>query len=328
MAIYKNGKNKNYYYTFQHKKKRYQGSTGTSNGDEAWKIYLEKKDWITRNKLRYIDKTWGDLVAHYIDSYHPNDQRVLIWTLRFFKDTKLEDLTGPDFKSLQEYRLMRVKGSTVNRQFSVIKSLLRKAEMDLGWLQKAPNWRKEQEHESQCHILTLEEEARLLVQLPTHTKRIVQFALETGVRKGTISKLTFDMYDKEKKELSIPANIMKTGKSLVIPVTLKAHELIMNEEFHWNSGLGLRIFNQRRPIFTYKYKRVKEPASNAWRKALKRAKIKMKFHDLRHTWATRLIEQGMSPAYVQYLGGWSSSKMMQRYTHINTRNLELKKYGY
>ena len=75
MAIYKNGKNKNYYYTFQHKKKRYQGSTGTSNGDEAWKIYLEKKDWITRNKLRYIDKTWGDLVAHYLDSYHPNDQR-------------------------------------------------------------------------------------------------------------------------------------------------------------------------------------------------------------------------------------------------------------
>ena len=86
---------------------------------------------------------------------------------------------------------MRVKGSTVNRQFAVIKSLLRKAEMDLGWLQKAPNWRKEQEHESQRHILTLKEEARLLVQLPAHTKRIVQFALETGLRKGTISKLTF-----------------------------------------------------------------------------------------------------------------------------------------
>ena len=64
MAIYKNGENKNYYYTFQYKKKRYQGSTGTSNSDEAWKIYLEKKDCITRNKLRYIDKTWGDLVAH------------------------------------------------------------------------------------------------------------------------------------------------------------------------------------------------------------------------------------------------------------------------
>jgi integrase len=111
-------------------------------------------------------------------------------------------------------------------------------------------------------------------------------------------------------------------------MSLKAHELIMDEEFNWHSSLGLMRFNQRRPIFTYKNKMIKEPASNAWRKALKRADIKMTFHDLRHTWTSRKLEQGMSPAYVQHLGGWSSSKMMQRYTHIDVRNLDLKKYGY
>ena len=43
----------------------------------------------------------------------------------------------------------------------------------------------------------------------------------------------------------------------------------------------------------------------------------------------RCIEDGMSVAYVQYLGGWSSPKMMQRYITISPENLkELKKFGY
>ena len=39
MAIYKNGINKNYYYSFQFKKKRFQGSTGVSEKDKAYEIY-------------------------------------------------------------------------------------------------------------------------------------------------------------------------------------------------------------------------------------------------------------------------------------------------
>jgi len=37
----------------------------------------------------------------------------------------------------------------------------------------------------------------------------------------------------------------------------------------------------------------------------------------------------MPIAYVQYLGGWSSPKMMQRYINITSENLkELRKFGY
>lgn len=58
-------------------------------------------------------------------------------------------------------------------------------------------------------------------------------------------------------------------------------------------------------------------------------RINIRFHDLRHTWATRCIESGMPVAYVQYLGGWSSPKMMQRYINITPENLkELKRFGY
>ena len=62
MAIHKNGKN--YYYNFQYKGKRFQASTRTSNHDQAFQIYLEKKNEITRHKLRYVDKTFKEL-EHY-----------------------------------------------------------------------------------------------------------------------------------------------------------------------------------------------------------------------------------------------------------------------
>ena len=52
MGVHKNGKN--YYYNFQYKGKRFQASTRTSNHDQAFQIYLEKKNEITRHKLRYV----------------------------------------------------------------------------------------------------------------------------------------------------------------------------------------------------------------------------------------------------------------------------------
>ena len=121
--------------------------------------------------------------------------------------------------------------------------------------------------------------------------------------------------------LHIPAEIMKTNKSLDIPLNLEAHKAIMNTEngsIH-NQGLGTHLPN--RPIFTYNGMRIKDPGASAWRRAKKKAGIDIRFHDLRHTWATRCIESGMSPAHVQYLGGWSSPKMMQRYMVLETKEL-------
>ena len=329
MGIYKNGCNKNYYYSFQHKKKRFQGSTGTHDKDRATEIYLQKKNEVKRHKLRFINKTVKDLIEHYYHTYSRNDQRSLDWFLRQLGDRKLEDISGPELKGLQEYKAIRVKGSTANRQFSIIRSLLNKAVVDLGWLSQVPKFKKEKELEPPKKVLSIYDQERFIKYLPPHLKRIVIFALNTGIRKSTIVNLNYDMYDYSKRMLHIPAEIIKTKKSLDIPLNLEAHEAIMNTEhgsIH-NQGLGTHLPN--RPIFTYNGMRIKDPGASAWRRAKKKAGIDIRFHDLRHTWATRCIESGMSPAHVQYLGGWSSPKMMQRYITVSPENLkELKKFGY
>ena len=329
MAIYKNGKNKNYYYSFQHKKKRFQGSTGTHDKDRAFEIYLQKKNEITNHRFKYIDKTFKELTDHYYNSYSKNDQRALDWFLRHLGDRKLEEISGPELKQLQEFRALRVKGSTVNRQFVIIRSLLNKAVTDLGWLSQAPKFKKEKELEPPKRILSSYDQDRFMKYLPQHLKRIVIFALNTGLRKGTIAKLNYDMYDYSKRMLSVPAEITKTRKSLEIPLNAEAHKAIMNTEFGSIHSRGLGVHLRQRPIFTYNGERIKDPGASAWRRAKKRAGIDIRFHDLRHTWATRCIESGMSVAYVQYLGGWSSPKMMQRYINITPENLkELKRFGY
>ena len=41
----------------------------------------------------------------------------------------------------------------------------------------------------------------------------------------------------------------------------------------------------------------------------------VRFHDMRHTWATRHVEAGTAPEVLRRLGGWSSLAMVQRYAH-------------
>jgi integrase len=48
----------------------------------------------------------------------------------------------------------------------------------------------------------------------------------------------------------------------------------------------------------------------------------LRFHDLRHTWATWLMQAGV-PAYaIQSLGGWASPKMVERYAHLSPEHLK------
>ena len=329
MGIYKNGSNRNYYYNFQYKKKRFQGSTGTHDKDRATEIYLQKKNEVKRHKLRYINKTVKELIEHYYNTYSKNDQQSLDWFLRQFGDRKLEDISGPELKGLQEYKAIRVKGSTANRQFSIIRSLLNKAVVDLGWLSQAPKFKKEKELEPPKKVLSIYDQERFIRYLPPHLKRIVIFALNTGLRKSTIVNLNYDMYDHHKKYLVIPAKFQKNKKALEIPINREAHKVIMNNQKGFIHTQGLGTYLSNRPIFTYNGQRIKDPGASAWRRAKKKARIDIRFHDLRHTWATRCIESGMPPAHVQYLGGWSSPKMMQRYITISPENLkELRKFGY
>jgi len=54
----------------------------------------------------------------------------------------------------------------------------------------------------------------------------------------------------------------------------------------------------------------------AWESARKAAKVSCRFHDLRHTFVSRLAESQASDSTVMALAGHVSGAMMERYSHI------------
>jgi integrase len=59
-----------------------------------------------------------------------------------------------------------------------------------------------------------------------------------------------------------------------------------------------------------------------WAKALEDAGLDdVRWHDLRHTWASLMRQSGVSLADLQEMGGWKSAKMVQRYAHLNVNHL-------
>lgn len=58
--------------------------------------------------------------------------------------------------------------------------------------------------------------------------------------------------------------------------------------------------------------------TRSWRKALKRAGItNFRGHDLRHTWASWLVQRRVPLFVLQELGGWQSAEMVRRYAHLS-----------
>lgn len=62
--------------------------------------------------------------------------------------------------------------------------------------------------------------------------------------------------------------------------------------------------------------------NHAWRKALARADIEdLRWHDLRHTWASWHVQNGTPLEVLKELGGWESLDMVMRYAHLGGDHL-------
>lgn len=69
-------------------------------------------------------------------------------------------------------------------------------------------------------------------------------------------------------------------------------------------------------------RKMRKDDNSAWRSSLKRAGITdFRFHDLRHTWASWLIQSGVPLSALQEMGGWESIEMVRRYAHLAPNHL-------
>lgn len=163
------------------------------------------------------------------------------------------------------------------------------------WIDKVPAVELYEEPKRRVRWITPYQARTLLAELSEHQREMVLFALATGLRQDNVTGLQWHQVDLERCTVWIPACKAKGREDLYVPLNDLAID-ILNRQFG----------KHPERVFTYKGNPIKWANTRGWRNALKRAGIlDFRWHDLRHTWASWLIQNG-TPLYdLQEMGGGS-----------------------
>jgi hypothetical protein len=204
-------------------------------------------------------------------------------------------------------------GSTKNRYFALIRAILNKCVNEWDWLDKAPKLKLHKEPKKRIRWLYPEEAQRLvnaLENLP-YMQHLVIFSLATGLRQANVLNLKWEQVDLQRQVAWIYPDQAKAGKAIGVPLNQTAMQVLMDRP---------RVSDY---VFTHSGgRKVKAISNRVWREALDKAGITdFRWHDLRHTWASWLVQQGTPLAALKEMGGWESVGMVQRYAHLAPEHL-------
>jgi integrase len=258
---------------------------------------------------------WEDAVVRFLDETshkrdHEGDKQRLKWLHPHLEGRPLESITRNLLDSIMAKR-KDLKPASINRYLATVRTILRKAEREWDWLEKAPAIRLRPEPEGRIRWITQEEAAQLLAVLPEHLAAATEFAFLTGLRQANIFALTWKQVDLDRRTCWIYADQAKGKKDIVIPLNEAAIEVIKSQ-----------VGKCATHVFSYAGKPMKRPDIETWRRACKKAGISdFRFHDTRHSFSSWHAQRGTPLHVIMELGGWNSMKMVLRYSHLANSHL-------
>lgn len=146
-------------------------------------------------------------------------------------------------------------------------------------------------------------------------------ALFTGMRQGELMGLTWDSINWITRKITVDKNFThgrvgttKTGKVRKVDMSLELVKVLKE----WRLACPKGEHNLVLPNGDGGYQDANNMIKRRFKPALSRAGIdSLRFHDLRHTYASLLLANGAPMKYVQHQLGHSSIKMtMDLYTHL------------
>lgn len=239
------------------------------------------------------------------------DQVSINALLKAFSSWKIKDITAHDIENYISQRKATLKNSTINREVACIRHMFNKA-VEWGYLNNNPlrTVKKLKEPPGRMRYLNAEEIERLMAQCAEHIKPIVVMALNTGMRKGEILNLKWGDVDFENRVIHVRHT--KNNEHKTIPI----NDTLLN----CLQGLGVQLSDQY--VFASPEGKPYTDVKRGFSKAVQRAGITdFRFHDLRHTFASRLVMAGTDLRTIQVLLGHKEIKMTMRYSHLSDTHL-------
>lgn len=225
-------------------------------------------------------------------------------------EVNMAHLSPKHMADYRDERLKVIKPNTVIRELAILSSVINHArrEWGLNIINPITMIKKPSSTKGRDRILNDEELGRLLIQLEKISpwyKPLVEFALETAMRRGELMSLLWVNINFEKCVAFLP--LTKNGDSRYVPLSSKAVKIL--------KALPRDIEGRVFPLN-------KGTVSILFLRAARGAKVNnIHFHDLRHMAITRLASKFSNPIEIAAISGHKSLSMLKRYTHIKAEDL-------
>ncbi|MBI3606691.1 MAG: tyrosine-type recombinase/integrase [Nitrospirae bacterium] len=328
MRVYQRGRT--YWVTVKHQGKRIRRSLEVTDQRLAERIAgkiqteIAEGKWLERKPDQ--DRTCRQMIERYLEEHskrnkahtsYIRDKSLSDHLLAFFGDRPLAEIRP---KLIAEYKSTRradaAAPKTINHELGLLSHAFKLAVAEWEWTDRNPVLGVSRETVNNLieRWLTSEEETALLDASPGWLKEILVFAVNTGLRQSEILNLEWPQVDLFRRTITLLKQKNKQVDTL--PVNARVLE-ILKTRTQVRHLASAHVFTNREG------KRL--DARNllrAFYAARKDAKIEhLRFHDLRHTFATRLVQAGVDLYTVQKLGRWRTVQMVVRYAHHFSESL-------
>lgn len=298
---------------------RIRRTAGTTDKAQAQELHdqLKAEAWRVAKLGEKPRHTWDEAVLKWLDEKElagkaslRDDKAKLRWLAPYLRGKFLDEISSELIADIGKAKVRQSTKSTANRHLALIRSILRMAALDWQWIEHAPRVKLYPEPKRRVRWITPEQARQLLDVLPSHQRSLMLFALATGLRQGNVLKLEWAQVDLARQVAWIFGDQAKGDEDIHVSLNDTAMSVLRAEQ-------------GKHPIyvFTYGGKPIKQANTKSWRAALEKVGItNFRWHDLRHSWASWLVQNGTPLYTLQEMGAWKSAEMVRRYAHLAPAN--------
>jgi integrase len=352
MGVYKRGETYWYKFLFQGQLIRESAKTNSKTVAREAERARRRDLELGINRIGKRDRTplfpiaareWIEMKVGKSESTLRNYRQYVESLTAEFRDRLVCDIDISDIRALQTKRLKQGLGHrSVNYEVGVLRQILKTFRLwhnlseDVDWLREKHDVGKALLPEDEERLYAASASSRSPALLP-----LFVLCLDAGLRASEAKALRRRDLNLEwqegviaRGELVVVKSKTDAGAGRKIPLTRRACSVLTlwlsrfpeadPEAFVFPSHQIGFAGDARGPlVYAIDFKQPLSGWKSAWYTALRQAASKYRWHDLRHTFITRLLENpNNSEETVRALAGHVSRKMMEHYSHIRQKAKE------
>ena len=288
--------------------------------EEGKEVVIETPpiDYSSITLYQFYREYYLPYIQKHVKSWKSNDSMMRIHILPIFGKHKMSEIKKHEIMKahMEMTQHKKLKPSTANKFLIFLSQAYTIAqEYELEGIKDNPASKVKplEENNARERFITKKEAKRLIKAVNEsqnpNLKYIIPFLLLTGARRSEVLHAKWCDIDVNLNLWTIPTS--KSGKKRIIPISESLKELIQT------------IPHTSPYLFpSPKTKLPQKDFYRSWDHARKKAYLKdVRLHDLRHSFASALVNAGRSLYEVQTLLGHSNMKMTQRYAHLSNESL-------